>query len=81
MEFLLTIILVFVFSGWVLKKFLPLLLTWYIKRKMKSSNGGEKEFRQYKGDEGKVTVETLEEREKVIEDNVGEYIDFEEDNK
>ena len=69
MEFLLTVILIFVFFGWLLRKLFPLFLAWYVKRKM----------RKCRQQEGKVTVETVQEQEKVIAKDMGEYVDFEEE--
>ncbi len=103
MEFVLTVLVIFVVFGWILKKLFPMLLAWYIKRKMKNGGGsfgsfgpfggftggvygeqggtfsGEDEVRRSKAEEGKVTVTTVEEKEKVIEDDMGEYVDFEEE--
>lgn len=99
MEFLVTVLVIFVVFGWLMKKIFPFLLAWYIKRRMKKGNGavfgqfGEfGEFGQFwqqgedemqnnhrKDEEGKVTVVTMDQKEKVIEKNMGEYIDFEEE--
>ncbi len=90
--------------GWLLKRIFPILLTWYIKRRMKKGGGasfgqfgpfgftggfygnpfepqgtGESQERCQKKEEGKVTVVTMEKKEKVIEKDMGEYIDFEEE--
>ena len=69
MEFLLTIIVIFIFLGWLLTRIFPLLLAWYVKRRM----------RKCRQQEGKVTVVTVQEQEKVIEKDMGEYVDFEEE--
>lgn len=98
MEFILTLLIFIFVTGWLLAKFFPLVLAWYLKRKMKnggSSFGGfngsafgnmytgtqnsEDEVKRSKEQEGKVTVTTMEQKEKVIEKNMGEYIDFEEE--
>lgn len=101
MEFILTFLLILFLVGWILKILVPLLLTWYIKRKMSKGGGTgfgsfgpfaggfytgaaqaenrEDDSKRNKEQEGKVTVVTMEEKEKVIEDNMGEYIDFEEE--
>ncbi len=90
MEFILTLLVVFVVFGWIFKKLFPLLLAWYIKRKMKNGGGSfgafgydafsrEEQVNRSKAEEGKVTVTARQEREKVIEDDMGEYIDFEEE--
>ena len=100
MEFILTFLLFIFIFGWVVSKLFPLILAWYVKRKMK--NGGtsfgnfggvytnfygnaaneqmqNEEVRRSKEQEGKVTVSKVEEREKVIEKDMGEYIEFEEE--
>ena len=101
MEFLLTVIVIFIFLGWLLRKIFPLLLAWFIKRKMK--NGGasfgsfgpfysgfygnsgateaneQEEVRRNKEQEGKVTVVTMDQKEKLIEKDMGVYVDFEEE--
>ena len=100
MEFLLTIIVIFIFLGWLLARIFPLLLAWYVKRKMKKGGssfgsfgpfyGGfygnpatganeREDVRKSKQQEGKVTVETVQEQEKVIAKDMGEYVDFEEE--
>lgn len=90
MEFLLTIIVIFAILNLLLRKIFPLLLAWYVKRKMKRYGGfygnpgaAQTEMREEAGrskaQEGKVTVTTLEEHEKVIEKDMGEYVDFEEE--
>lgn len=98
MEFILTFLLFIFIFGWLVSRLFPLILTWYVKRKMK--NGGaqfggfngsafgnmyggarekEEEVKRSREQEGKVTVTTVEQKEKVIEKNMGEYIDFEEE--
>ena len=93
MEFILTVLFIFVVFGWLVKRLFPVLLTWYLKKKMKDGggfaggfygapferSGSEDQVRRSKEQEGKVTVTTVEEKEKVIEDSMGEYIDFEEE--
>ena len=101
MEFLLTVIVIFIFLGWVLRKIFPLLLAWFIKRKMKNGGGSfgsfgpfysgfygnsgateaneQEEVRRNKEQEGKVTVVTVDQKEKLIEKDMGEYVDFEEE--
>ena len=96
MEFIISVLVMFVVFGWVMKKIFPFLITWYIKRKMKNGGGASfgqfGQFGQYgpfgfagdvdedkQKEEGKVTVVTMDQKEKVIEKNMGEYIDFEEE--
>lgn len=105
MEFILTFLIVFLGIGWILKRLFPILLAWYVKRKMKNGGGTfggfgpfggvggfgsfggfdgntaweREQARHRKSQEGKVTIEKGEEKEKVIDKNIGEYIDFEEE--
>ena len=101
MEFLLTIIVIFIFIGWLLTRIFPLLFAWYLKRKMKKGGSSFGSFGPFYGgfygnpntdrakeyedvgrskeQEGKVTVVTVQEQEKVIEKDMGEYVDFEEE--
>lgn len=84
MEFFLTLIIVFIIVSWLLGKFLPRLLVWYLGKKFGMGNTG---YRRYEGGnteepagkEGDVTVSKIEEKEKVIEKEMGEYIDYEEE--
>lgn len=81
MEFILTFLIIFLGIGWVLKRLFPILLTWYVKRKIKDGPWikEEPQMRQKRAQEGTVTVEKGVEKEKVIDKNIGEYIDFEEE--
>lgn len=81
MEFILTFLIIFLGIGWVLKRLFPILLAWYVKRKIKGEPWirEEEQVRQKKAQEGTVTVEKGAEKEKVIDKNIGEYIDFEEE--
>lgn len=98
MEFILTFLLFIFIFGWVLSRLFPLILSWYLKRKMRNGGGtfggfnstsfgnmytghgdSEAEVRRSKEQEGKVTVTTMEQKEKVIEKDMGEYVDFEEE--
>lgn len=86
MEGFITFLLFFFLFMWVMKRLFPLILTWWIKRKVKSGAFGGGAFGQQYGytepqekrEEGKVTITSIPEQEKVIDKEVGEYIDFEE---
>jgi hypothetical protein len=82
MEMFLTIIIIFVLFVWLMGKFFPLILQWYVKRKIKKMGGANYGYgvdpKQAKKKEGEVTVTGAQNKEKVIKDDVGEYIDFEE---
>lgn len=84
MEAFLTFILFFALFIWLLRRILPWLLTWWLRRKMglpKDNSGrararrGEREYR-----EGEVRVNIHKREPKRVKNDVGEYIDFEEKN-
>lgn len=88
MEGFITFLFFFVIFMWAMGKLFPLLLAWFIKRKMKGFAGywsnisrsgndpyGEKE---QKKQEGKVVISDIPKQEKVIDKEIGEYVDFEE---
>jgi hypothetical protein len=92
MEFILSVLVTFVLIGWLIKKIFPFLLVWFVKRRMNKGGGAqfmhfgpfgfasqEQEDFHRKEEEGKVTVVTMDKKEKVIEKDMGEYIDFEEE--
>ncbi|MDP3453746.1 MAG: hypothetical protein Q8R90_12425 [Bacteroidales bacterium] len=80
MEAFFTFVLLLILFFWLLGRFAPLLLAWWIRRRFKGmvnenqnySKRGE-EFR-----EGDVIVEVEREEKKVVDNSVGEYVDFEE---
>lgn len=84
MEFFLTLIIIFIVVFWLLGKFLPRLLVWYIGKKFGAGTAHTQGFNrdgneEPAGKEGDVTVSKIEERGKVIEKEMGEYIDYEEE--
>lgn len=84
MEFLITLILIIIIVFWLLFRFLPRLLVWYLQRKMGGNkfykgNPNYNEKHRSNGKEGDVTVTTFQEQEKIITKEVGEYVDFEEE--
>lgn len=91
MEGFITFLFFFVLFMWAMGKLFPLLLAWFIKRKMKKggmngfwSSMGQQNYRdesyaaQQKKQEGKVIISDIPKQEKVIDKEVGEYVDFEE---
>ena len=92
MEGFITFLFFFVLFMWAMGKLFPLLLAWFIKRKMKKggmngfwSNMGQQQnyqdgnfAAQQKKQEGKVIISDIPRQEKVIDKEVGEYVDFEE---
>jgi len=80
----LTFVLVFILIVWLIGKFFPLLLAWWIKRKFGhlshgQNNSAKQQDAHYK--EGDVIVEIEKEEKKIVDDNVGEYVDYEETKK
>ena len=81
MELILSALVIFVLAGWLMKKIFPILLVWFVKRRMKKgvfASQYQEDFHR-KEEEGKVTVVTMDQKEKVIEKDMGEYVDFEEE--
>lgn len=100
MEGFITFLLFFALFVWVMKRVLPLLLAWIIKRKLQKGgtggggfagpggfgfwstgsggNGAASDARQQKKEEGKVIITDIPKKEKVIDKEIGEYVDFEE---
>lgn len=84
---------------WLMKWLFPILLAWFIKRKIQKGgfNGGAfgsngfggfwstgfgggqpQQPQQKKKEEGKVIISDMPKKEKVIDKEIGEYVDFEE---
>ena len=101
MEGFITFLFFLVLFGWVMGKLVPIILAWFIKRKLKKGqmNGGftgfgwnsgqgftgfggfqqpQQEPYQEKKQEGKVIISDIPKQDKVIDKEIGEYVDFEE---
>lgn len=99
MEGFITFLFFFILFMWVMKKLFPLLLAWFIKRRIEKGgasgsgftgpggfgfwstgfgNSGDGQAREHKKEEGKVVITDIPKKEKVIDKEVGEYVDFEE---
>ncbi|MEZ7883857.1 MAG: DUF4834 family protein [Bacteroidales bacterium] len=87
MELFLTIIFCIILFFWLLGRFGPLLLAWWLKRRIEKIAGkggfyGANGFYQQQNNEphkeGETYVENMGEQKKVVDKNVGEYVDFEE---
>lgn len=87
MEGFITFILFFALFVWVMKRLFPLLLAWLIKRRLQKGGtngggfagpGGFGFSQQQKKEEGKVVITDIPKKEKVIDKEIGEYVDFEE---
>ncbi|MEN6619066.1 MAG: hypothetical protein ABFC28_06165 [Rikenellaceae bacterium] len=75
-----TFIFILILVFWLVARFGPLLLGWWIKRKVnkfagqgKGYSAGDERYR-----EGETIVNSTKLQEKVVDKNVGEYVDFEE---
>ncbi len=81
MEGFFTFVFVFILIIWLAGKILPLLFAWWIKRKIMKMQGSQRDYRHNSGaKEGDVHVQGGERAKKVVDKEVGEYIDFEETN-
>lgn len=103
MEGFITFLFFFVLFIWAMGKVFPLLLAWFVRRRMKKSgmdgfagfggpggfagfwsnmgqqgSAGSGHASQEKKQEGKVIISDIPKQEKVIDKEVGEYVDFEE---
>lgn len=99
MEGFITFLLFFVLFMWLMKRLFPLLLVWFVKRRMKQGGNGASGFagpngfgfwstgfgnmenpqgQEQKKEEGKVVITDIPKQEKVIDKEIGEYVDFEE---
>lgn len=84
MEGFLTFILFFVLIVWLIGKFFPLMLAWLIKRKFGKIGRDQQKYareQESRYKEGDVIVEIEREEKKIVDNNIGEYIDYEETNK
>lgn len=84
MEGFLTFILVFILIIWLIGRFFPLLLAWWIKRKFGKISREQRRYtnrQQSHYKEGDVIVDTEKKEKKIVDNNVGEYIDYEETKK
>ncbi len=63
---------------WVLSRIMPILLARWVKKKF-GAFGANPVAENERGKEGDVYIDHVEKQEKVVDKNVGEYIDFEEE--
>jgi|GEM_PF-4728940 len=88
MEGFITFLLCFALFVWVMKRVFPLLLALIIKRQVKKGNvfwsagfggaQGGQQHNEQKKEEGKVVITDIPKQEKVIDKEIGEYVDFDE---
>ncbi len=79
MEGFITFLLFFFLFMWLMKRLFPLILAWFIKKKLKQA--GQDAYsgtNEHKKEEGKVVITDIPKQEKVIDKEIGEYVDFEE---
>jgi len=77
MEAFLTILLVFVIFIWLLSRFGPMLFTWWIKRRVEKLSGRVNDnYKREDYKEGDTIVSMDQGKEKVVDPNVGEYVEF-----
>ena len=86
MEAFFTVVLLIVLFFWLLGKFLPRVLAWYVRRRIGGAPQGGAEWQQRwrqqeheNKNEGEVEIKYSEPQEKIITGNMGEYVDFEEE--
>ena len=77
MDVFISIILIIFLIIWLLGRFLPRILVWALNRRVKNMSENMRTRRGEEYSEGNVVVEQRRE-EKIVDDTIGEYIDFEE---
>lgn len=91
MEGFITFILIFFLIIWLLVRFAPYLLKWWIQKKIKNYGngfGGTNFYTNYNNSntqnnsdnyrEGEVYIKNGPKEEKIVDKGVGEYVDYEE---
>ncbi len=77
MEGFFTFVLFFILIVWLLGRMAPFLLTWWVRRKIRKM--GKSDIYDDKGyKEGNVTIDVERGEKKIVDNNVGEYVDYEE---
>jgi uncharacterized protein YoxC len=82
MEGFLTFVFVVVILVWLMARFLPLILAWWVKRRIDKMSNDMKGFSRNRQrnvhKEGDVIVDVEKKDKKIVDDSVGEYVDYEE---
>lgn len=82
MEGFLTFVFVVVILVWLMARFFPLILAWWVKRRIDKMNDGMRDFSRERQrnshKEGDVIVDVEKKDKKIVDDSVGEYVDYEE---
>jgi len=81
MEGFITFVLIFILIIWALSRVVPLLLAWWLRRKFSDIAARQQQYQNKSTTkDGDVIIEEEKREPKVVDKNVGEYIDFEETN-
>ncbi len=82
MEGFLTFVFVVIILVWLMARFFPLILAWWVKRRIEKMNDGMRDFSRERQrnshKEGDVIVDVEKKDKKIVDDSVGEYVDYEE---
>ncbi len=80
MEAFLTVIVFLFLFFWLIGRFVPLLLAWWVKRKLEKFAGQGRGGQTVDGDykEGETFVKNNRAQTKIVDKNIGEYVDYEE---
>lgn len=81
MEGFITFVFILILIIWAISRVVPLLLAWWLRRKFRDIAAGQQHYHKNTTTaEGDVIIEEEKREPKVVDKNVGEYIDFEETN-
>ncbi|MDD2490824.1 MAG: hypothetical protein PHV12_01345 [Bacteroidales bacterium] len=88
MEGFITFIFVVVLVIFLLTRFLPLLLAWWVKRKFSKLSGNSDVFgreanrggKKIREEDGTIVSDDVK-RDKIVDSDIGEYVDYEESKK
>jgi len=81
MEGFITFVFIFILIIWALSRVIPLLLAWWLRRKFSDIAARQQQYhKNTTTKDGDVIIEEEKREAKVVDKNVGEYIDFEETN-
>ncbi|PKO97369.1 MAG: hypothetical protein CVU12_01230 [Bacteroidetes bacterium HGW-Bacteroidetes-7] len=81
MEGFITFVFIFILIVWAISRVVPLLLAWWLRRKFRDIAAGQQHYhKNTTASEGDVIIDEEKREPKVVDKNVGEYIDFEETN-
>ncbi|OJV21464.1 MAG: hypothetical protein BGO30_01825 [Bacteroidetes bacterium 41-46] len=88
MEGFITFIFISALAIFILSRVLPYLLAWWVRRRLSKMSGGRNPYGEDFGtrsnkvrEEGETIVSDDVKRDKIVDSDVGEYVDFEESKK